>query len=798
MKKLLVILSLSLLLVCLLAICVSAETSLKPQTSDAYGELSFFDESISVGRTDNKNGFSPYIDEAGTAYARVVIGDGTTFYTFPTAYMYSSSKIYGSNGKTLWSYDLASLNSAMETVTKKNPNWTIGNVYRIELPYNTNYLNGDKTQKFQDFSNVIEIHLQPNTTTIDTGTNINCLFHSCRNLTTIHNIDSFVFKHNNNLGGAFQNCSSLTSLTLGPSPAITKINSSMFNSCTKLESVNIFEAFPNAKEFGASAFENCYKLKSLSATRKDGVIVFPERFSYFENNVFKDCDSITAIKFTGSNAKFLQSTFHSLNSLEYLYFPKSSKLEIPSCEVFSNNEKLKAVAFPDNCTVIPDRGFKNCKSLKAVYLPANLEEIMTNGGDQGAFAYDREMYFVNDWFNVLDEDGNFLFDSFLQPEKPEVYYFPSTLTKFYTRDGGTGFRENFNLNPVMVLPTGVTKLWVYDGCFYDCGIGSNNAKFTIVLLGDMTDVRINVRDNRAKGVSYVFANKNDTDLSSLTFVDTSDRACYSMTDETFYFCSTGKTYKLSQWAVHPDPTSFTYTTENRHIVEPKATVVTQKATCVLPELSTKYCFCGKDFETIQTADALGHDFNEIPSLIVYENGNFFVNGTATHSCLRENCNECEEKIASPIFIAKGFSRTEADVLGNAIMQDFTVNTVSLKAYTEYGEYEVASYGIIAVATIGENSDVIDAQGNYSNLVNGETKGSYTMFGDTNYAEITARVKNIGANVTKLIYTNLCVVLKDRETGTIDAVYSSINEGSVVVDTKLHSAISYENIVNEVK
>ena len=58
-KNLFLILSLALLLVCIFAVTASAETVLKPQDKNAYGELSFFDESVTVGRTDKSYGFTP-------------------------------------------------------------------------------------------------------------------------------------------------------------------------------------------------------------------------------------------------------------------------------------------------------------------------------------------------------------------------------------------------------------------------------------------------------------------------------------------------------------------------------------------------------------------------------------------------------------------------------------------------------------------------------------------------------------------------------------------------------------------
>ena len=697
-KKLLLLTVLVIALTCIFAISVSAETALKPQDTNAYGELSFFDESITVGRTDHQNGFSPYIDEAGETYARVVIGDGTTFYTFPTAYVYSSTRIYGSGGKTLWSYDLSSLNSAMEAATQTNPNWTVSNIYRIELPYNTVFLNSDGTQKFYGFSNVIEIYLQPNSTSIDTGSNVNCFFHSCEKLTTIHNIDSFVFKHNNNLSGTFQNCKALTSLTLGVSPAITKINNSAFNSCTSLESVNIIEAFPNCKEVGDSAFINCNALKTISSARNDGVIELS--YTYFENSAFQNCDSIKAIKFTASSTKLLQSVFHSMDSLEFISFPRNSKLELPSCEVFSNNEKLKAVAFPDNCTVIPDRGFKNCKGLYAVYLPANLYELKTNGGGQGAFAYNDDMYFVQDWFDVLDENGEFLFDKFVQPTRPDVYYFPSTLTLLYKRNEGTGFDGNYNLNPVMVLPESVTELWVLDGCFYNCGTTDNQK--TIVMLGDMVNVRFNMRESRTVGINYVFANSLDQDLTSVNIVDTTDRACYNVTNETIYFSSTGKTYALSQWEAHPDPATFEFTTEDKHLyVIEKNTA----PTCTVDGVKGFVCFCGAASTESEVIKAKGHTASDIIKNKFFTNNedgsyNYFANMIKVCDCTVCDATDVEFDYEGTALFAtdKGYSFSETDA--SSFSYTLHVNVGAIKAYL--AENAGFKYGVVVSANTANN------------------------------------------------------------------------------------------------
>lgn len=711
-KKILLSTLLVMLFVCLFAISVNAETALKPQNSNAYGELSIFDESITVGRTDTTNGYTPYKAD-GTSYARVVIGDGTTFYTFPTYYILSKNGGEDYGKIPLFQYDFTSLNAAMETATSTNPGWGIKNVYRIELPETMTRLNTSGTQKFYGFENVIEIYLPPNSTTIDK--NANCLFHSCKNLTTIHNIETFVFKAGCT-GGTFQSCSSLTSLTFGVSTDITSLGDNTFYGCTSLKSVNVIEAFPNLTILsGKGTFQDCKNLTTISSSRNDGVLVLP--YTSYGQYVFQNCDSVKAIKFTASTINTVQQSFHSLDNLEYIYFPRTATLNLPSCEVFSNNEKLKAVAFPDNCTVIPDRGFKNCKALKAVYLPANLDELKTNGNDQGAFSSCYELYFVQEWFDVLDKDGEFLFEDFTMPTRPDVYFFPSNMTKFYTRDSGTGFYKNYKLNPVMVLPTTVTKLWVFDGCFYDCG--EKGDTFTIVCLGDMADIRIGLRDNRAKGVSYVFANSADTSLSSVNIVDTNAGYTPNLNGTEFvYFCNgtneKGNLFYLFNLGGSSDATQFTndnvtWVNEVKHVQNPNG-ATSSDPTCTENQKTFKTCFCEAVFDIVEVENtATGHDLDyrkdgALATLVsvAYANG-YHVEGVKVVCCGK--CSENVEAEAEILFTGFGISTridNGSDVRG--MVFSYRVNDLAIKEYNSMAQTAL-SYGVVATfaQVIGANN-----------------------------------------------------------------------------------------------
>ena len=684
-KKLLLVISMVALLACLFAITVSAETVLKSQTTNAYGEISLFDESITVGRTNTTNGFNPYMAD-GTTYARVVVGDGKTFYTFPTAYVLSNTAIYGGSGKSIYVFDIASLNSAMQTATGTNPGWTKTNIYRMEMPANIAYLNGGE-QKFYAYSNMIELYLNPNMTTWDTGSSINCLFHSCTNLTTIHNIDTFLFRSTNNTSGAFQNCTSLTSLTLGVSPDIKKIGSSMFSGCTNLERVNIVEAFPNATEMATSVFAGCTDLVSISSNQKtDGIIELS--YTYYENSVFQNCDSIRAVKFTASSAKLFQNVFNSLDSLEYIYFPRNSKLELPSCEVFSNNQSLKAIALPDNCTTLPDRGFKNCANLKAVYLPANLTTMVTNGWDQSPFTSDPELYFVNDWFNVLDANGDFLLDKFVMPQRPHVYYFPSTLTNLCDqKTSATGFYNCYKINPVLVFGEGVTQFIPGDGLLINCG--TQGEVKTVVFLGNMTKVCHSSQDSRLQNIQYVFANANDKSTSDVEIVNNHTNNPGSTAK--IFFCASGTSYQMI-------PKNGTYgdslgATHFYHIAKETA------PTCTQDGVRGYVCFCTKPSPESETIKALGHKRGDtvISTAFPMANGayNYFANMISVCPCATCGVNADFEEANTALFATdKGYSFSETDA--SSISYTLHVNKDAIEAYMK--DNIGFMYGIVVSAS----------------------------------------------------------------------------------------------------
>ena len=693
-RKIFLMLTMVAMLACIFALSISAENALKPQDTNAYGEISLFDESVTVGRTDPKYGFTPYIDAEGTTYARIVIGDGTTFYTFPTAYALSNTALYGSGEKSVYYLDLASLNSAMEAATGTNPNWTYQMVYRIELPYNMVYLNGGNSQSFSDYTNIVEIYLQPNTSVKDQ--NKTMIFWQCKNLETIHNLDTFVFKKGC-LGGSFQNCAKLTSITLGVSSEVTDTGDNFLNGCTALQSINFVEAFPNLQILGKNAFYDCQALETLSSGGQEYAYVMHSTVTEIKQSAFYNCKAIKYVSISPAVTAIGTTAFQNCSSLVFVDFnDNQNEFNVDTWGLFQNCTSLVAVSLPDNFVYIPNRMFTGCSSLEAVYLPKNLARVDTNGWNDDPFNGCKYLYFVQDAFEVVDENGNFYTaETFVQPQKPDVYYMPKSLSALCTnKTTGKCFTSSYNLNPTIVFGENMTKTTTADGIFLECGSnGTLGSGITVVFLGDMEQICINTNGNRPKGIKYVFANENDKSLADVNIINNTTNG-YNLNDKTegFYFCY-GNCYYLLNGVKYSGTYSDDVLTKVEgaiHYAEPSKTVATPE-TCTTNRAELTYCFCGVEIGNAEVeGTALGHAHSIFLDLVY---ANYSADGYYSYKC--ERCDDVNnDKVAKALFTCLGYSSPEN---GNgAIAVGYMVDHQAIADYTD-ATGKTLKYGLFAVS-----------------------------------------------------------------------------------------------------
>lgn len=459
------------------------------------------------------------------------------------------------------------------------------------------------------------------------------------------------------------------------------------------------------------------------------------------------------------------AAFHSCSNLVFVDFnDNQNTISSPSYGIFRNCSSLKAVCLPDGMTNIPDQAFTNCTALTAVYLPARVEHIKGNktANDGPAFGNSPNMYLVNEKFEVRDENGNFYTaETFVLPEKPEVYYFPSTLktitgphntNKSFAMDENgmvinTGaedcaFYNLPSLNSIIVLPEGycgyddrslnssnnaqITDFrgdTISSGLFQKCG--TKESPLTIVFLGKIDRISMG-RKGEIQYTTFVFANEANTGFENTkigTWYNTSDGS-YSNQNEIYaVFCHAnngeGAKYKIAlkgsaDNSKYPVLTSELQSDAAAHIVDTKANEIVSNPTCVLGTVVNTYCFCGKaiDEEKEIVGTALGHEFDLEKGATKYSvvYANYLANGILNTKCAR--CEECSESEVNPIISSfKGYSIKED---GNGITFGYTIDYNALDEFAKINGKKVDLGFVVAAQSKVTDNKLLNADGTVVN------------------------------------------------------------------------------------
>ncbi|MDD6994762.1 MAG: leucine-rich repeat protein [Candidatus Borkfalkiaceae bacterium] len=193
-------------------------------------------------------------------------------------------------------------------------------------------------------------------------------FYNCSSLTsvTIGNSVTSIGSY------AFRGCSSLTSVTIGNS--VTSIGSYAFRYCSSLKSVTIGNSITS---IGSSAFDGCSSLTSV--TIGNGV-------TSIGSSAFYDCSSLTSIIVAEGNPSY-QSIDGNLYTkdgttlIQYAIGKTATTFAIPDgvtsigSSAFSNCSSLTSVTIGNRVTSIGSSAFSNCCSLTSVTIPNSVTSI---------------------------------------------------------------------------------------------------------------------------------------------------------------------------------------------------------------------------------------------------------------------------------------------------------------------------------------------------------------------------------------------------------------------------------------
>ena len=151
-------------------------------------------------------------------------------------------------------------------------------------------------------------------------------------------------------GGAFYECTSLTSVIIPDS--VTSIGSEAFRGCISLTSVIIPNSVTSIEKW---AFRDCSNLTSIT---------IPDSMNSIGNGSFQGCSSLTSIIIPNSVTSIGSSIFAGCSALTSAIIPNS--MTLIGVDFFRNCSSLISITIPDTVTSIETEAFSGCSSLTSV------------------------------------------------------------------------------------------------------------------------------------------------------------------------------------------------------------------------------------------------------------------------------------------------------------------------------------------------------------------------------------------------------------------------------------------------
>ena len=235
--------------------------------------------------------------------------------------------------------------------------------------------------------------------------------------------------------GAFQSCTSLTSLTIGTN--VTTIGTKAFSSCTNLNSLTIGS---NVTTIGTNAFYGCTSLTSLTISNSVITIAL---------QAFDNCIGLTNVMIGNSVTSIGDMAFYNCTRVTSLTI--GTNVTSVGYQTFYECYDLNYLTLPSSLTNIGNYAFEYCNNLYGVFFQGNAPSVGSS-----AFLYDNSatVYYLagtTNWLSLLAGRPTLLWD-------PQVPYHYTTNNGSITITGYIAGYNNSGVPAVMTIPGTINGL----------------------------------------------------------------------------------------------------------------------------------------------------------------------------------------------------------------------------------------------------------------------------------------------------------------------------------------------------
>ena len=195
--------------------------------------------------------------------------------------------------------------------------------------------------------------------------------------------------------GAFQDCSSLTSVTIGKN--VTSIGERMFYGCSSLTNINVDINNKNYKSINGNLYSKDDRtLIQYAIGKTDTSFNIPDSVTEIGEGAFIGCDSLTSIAIPNSVTEIGERAFSGCDSLTSITIPNG--VTSIGYSAFENCYSLTSVTIPDSVTSIEGYAFYGCSSLKTINYKGGKEQwdAISKGSDwnYGTGSYTKNYNYV--------------------------------------------------------------------------------------------------------------------------------------------------------------------------------------------------------------------------------------------------------------------------------------------------------------------------------------------------------------------------------------------------------------------